>query len=283
MAELDLFVPPRVLAHLGDQERAYLLEVFEQCDGYPNLQQLWQLMDVPWQELGCDPSHLDERVSAYYNHPVWLLNGLFIEQDPQSLGYREAFTKWAAAKCPARVADYGGGFGGLARLLGTALPEAEVEVVEPHPHPAAIALAAKTPNVRYVSELSGSYDLLIATDVFEHVPDPIGLATTNASHLRIGGTYLMANCFDPVILCHLPQLFHLSIGWDQAMWAMGLQPRDKVQYGRSYERTGELNEEAARRAEAFARRVYPWVKQFPKGRTRVGAALIRVLSAWPAH
>jgi hypothetical protein len=227
--------------------------------------------------------HLDERVNAYYNHPVWLLNGLFIEQDPQSLDHRQAFAHWAASIRPARVADYGGGFGGLARLLGEALPEAQVEVVEPHPHAAAIALAAETPNVRYVPELSGSYDLLVATDVFEHVPDPIGLAAATAAHLPIGGTYLMANCFAPVIACHLPQLFHLSIGWDQTMRAMGLQPREIVQYGRAYERTGQLSEMAARRAESLARGVYPWVKPLPRGRAHAGAVLMRLLSAWPAR
>ena len=283
MADLELFVPPPVQPHLGDAERAYLSEIFEQCGGYPSLQQLWQLMDEPWQALGCDPLHLDERVSAYYNHPVWLLNGLFIEQDPQSLDHRKAFAHWAASIRPARVADYGGGFGGLARLLGAALPEAQVEVVEPHPHAAAIALAAETPNVRYVSELSGSYDLLVATDVFEHVPDPIGLAAATAAHLPIGGTYLMANCFAPVIACHLPQLFHLSIGWDQAMRAMGLQPREIVQYGRAYERTGQLSEKAARRAESLAGGVYPWVKPLPRGRAQAGAVLMRLLSARPAR
>jgi hypothetical protein len=283
MADLELFVPPSVQAHVADAERAYLSEVFEQCGGYPSLQQLWQLMDQPWQALGCDPLHLDERVSAYYNHPVWLLNGLFIEQDPQSLDHRQAFAHWVASIRPARVADYGGGFGGLARLLGAALPEAQVEVVEPHPHAAAIALAAETPNVRYVPELSGSYDLLVATDVFEHVPDPIGLAVATAAHLPIGGTYLMANCFAPVIACHLPQLFHLSIGWDQAMRAMGLQPREIVQYGRAYERTGQLSEKAARRAESLARRVYPWVKPLPRGRGHAGAVLMRLLSSWPAR
>ena len=283
MTKLSDFVPSKVLVLLGATERDYLLAVFDRFGGYPNLQQLWHLMDEPWQALGCDSLHLDECVGAYYNQPVWLLNGLFIEQDQESLACRQAFTRWATAKGPVRVADYGGGFGGLARLLGAALPEAQVEVVEPHPHPAAIALAANTPNVRYVTELTGSYDLLIATDVFEHVPDPIGLAASTAAHLRIGGMYLMANCFAPVIACHLPQLFHLSIGWDQAMFAMGLQPKEKVRYGCAYEHTGELDEQAARRVDALARRVYPWLKPLPKGRTRAGGALMRVLSAWPAR
>jgi len=232
MTEFNRLVAPLVRDHLGESERSYLCRVFERYQGYPTLQQVWQLMDEQWQAHGCDPLQLDQRVSDFYRHPVWLLNGLFIEQDPQSLAHRRAFTDWAKQLAPTRVADFGGGFGGLARFIGTALPQALIEVVEPHPHPAAMALAAETPNVRFVPDLTGDYDLLIATDVFEHVPDPIALAASTASHLRIGGRYLMANCFMPVIACHLPQLFHLSMGWDHAMRAMGLSPQEAVQYGR---------------------------------------------------
>ena len=283
MVEINPLVAPLVREHLGEAERSYLLSVFERFQGYPSLQQLWQLMDDQWQAHGCNPLQMDERVSAFYRHPVWLLNGLFIEQDPQSLSHRHAFTTWVTQQSPTRLADFGGGFGGLARFIGAALPQASVEVVDPHPHPAAMALAADTPNVRFVPELTGDYDVLIATDVFEHVPDPIALAARTASHLRIGGRYLIANCFAPVISCHLPQLFHLSIGWDQAMREMGLQPLEKVQYGRAFGRTGELDKEAARRAEEFARRVYPWVQFLPKGRSRAGQALMQLFFAIPAR
>jgi hypothetical protein len=127
VADLERCDPsPLVCAPLGHAESAYLSEVFERCNGYPSLQQLWQLMDEPWQELGCDPLHMDERVTAYYNHPVWLLNGLFIEQARQSLEHRRVFTDWVKAKRPLRVADYGGGFGGLARMIGTVLPQTKV-------------------------------------------------------------------------------------------------------------------------------------------------------------
>lgn len=86
-----------------------------------------------------------------------------------------------------------------------------LQVVEPHRHPAAIALATNEPNVRFVLELSGEYDLLIATDVFEHVPDPIGLAAQTGAYLRVDGQCLIANCFQPVILCHLPSCFTLTM------------------------------------------------------------------------
>lgn len=272
------YLPRVVFENLSDFEISYLRCVFERYKGYPLLQQLWQLMDEQWLAYGCNALHMDERISAFYRHPVWILNGLFIEHDPQSFALRKAFSDWVLTRAPTRVADFGGGFGGLARLIGAALPHASVEVVEPHPLSAAVALAASTPNVRYVPCLSGEYDLLIATDVFEHVPDPIAMAASSSSHLRIGGHYLIANCFSPVIACHLPQHFHLSISWEQVMQEMGLHPQEKVQYGRAFERAGSLDENAARRVEAMAKWVYTLVQHLPKGRSRIGRALIGLMS-----
>lgn len=278
MVELDQLLPGSALACLTVTEQAYLKDVISRCNGLPNLEQLWRLMDEQWQVHQCDPNLMDERIGAFYRHPVWLLNGLFIEQDAESLIHRRAFTDWVVNQTPARVADFGGGFGGLARRIGAQLPSAEVDVVEPHPHAAAIALAAMAPNVSYVPTLNGPYDIVIATDVFEHVPDPIGLAAATAAQLRVGGHYLMANCFLPVIQCHLPQLFHLQIGWDAAMHAMGLQPLARVQYGRVYRRAGGLDEASARKIEALARHVFPFVRRLPKGKVKVGSAIMGLLT-----
>ena len=63
------------------------------------------------------------------------------------------------------------------------------------------------------------------------------------------------------------------------MRAMGLQPREKVQYGRAFLRTGDLDETAARRAEALAKRLYPWVQLLPKGRSSAGRALTLLMSS----
>jgi hypothetical protein len=256
-------LPDIVIDWLADRDKAYLADVFERYAGFPELEEIWQLMDDAWVAHRCDASVFDGRVTDFYSDPVWLLNGLFIEQHPESLRHRHEFAAWVSNQAPTRVADYGGGFGSLARMIGESLPSATVEVIEPHPHPAALALADSTPNVRFAQALSGEYDVLIATDVFEHVPDPIELAEKTASYLRTQGQYLIANCFRPVILCHLPQLFYLDGTWPTVMKAMGLLPGQHVAYGQAFERTAHLDVDAAHRVANRARLLYPLTRRLP--------------------
>ncbi|RJX20274.1 MAG: class I SAM-dependent methyltransferase [Desulforudis sp.] len=232
--------------------------------GYPDLQGMWKLMDTAWQEYGCDPNVIDERINHFYTHPVWLLNGLFVEQDAESLAHRRDYTFYVTSLNPKRVADIGGGFGTLARMIGEHNPAAEVHIVEPHPHPAAIFLAEKTPNVRYVPALLGEYDVLIATDVFEHVPDPLSLVEHTAAHLRMNGAYLIKNCFWPVIKCHLPTTFHFRWSWDNAMTAMNLFPDKIISYGKSYIKTGSVLSTTARNLENRSRFWFRLVEFLPR-------------------
>ncbi len=275
MTDLSVLISSRVQQNLSSDEKDYLVSIFERFNGYPKIEEIWQLMDEQWVALSCDPNQMDNRVVTFYRHPVWLLNGLFIEQDPQSLENRHMFTDWIINQSPRRVADFGGGFGSLARFVGNALPSATVEVVEPHPHPGAIAEVENTPNVRFVPELNGKYDLLVATDVFEHVPDPLALAAQTAGHLHIGGKYMIANCFQPVIRCHLPQLYHFHYAWDRAMSVMGLEPGEKIKYGRVYIRKGNFDVKAARKVGECAKKWYPIIENIPIGKTRIGKILIR--------
>lgn len=275
MTESCSHVPPMVWSRLSTEEKSYFVGVFERFGGYPALDQMWTLMDEIWLSCGCDPANPDERLAAFYRHPVWLFNGLFAEQHSESLANRRIFSQWVKMQSPLRIADFGGGYGGLARLIGEELPAAEVEVIEPYPHPAAIAMTEACPNVRYAAELTGTYDIIVATDVFEHVPDPLELAAGTAQYLKIGGKYLIANCFQPVIFCHLPQLFHLSYAWDHVMSRMLLKPGERVGHGRAYSRLGDLRLEDARKSGEMARCLYPLVEKLPAGRGRIGSLLVR--------
>ena len=139
-----------------------------------SLEDLWSLMDQVWLETGCDNLLLDKsRLAKFYTHPVWLLNGIFQEQDPVSMDHRHSITAAVHGLSPQRIVDFGGGFGTLARLLARALPYSHISICEPFPPQYGIDTCRSFSNITFISELpSESFDVLISTDVLEHVTDP---------------------------------------------------------------------------------------------------------------
>ena len=89
-----------IISFLKKSEVEWLENIFEIFDGYPNLEQLWFLMDEIWNEYKCDSNIMDSKIDNFYSHPIWLLNGLFIEQDNESLNYRNEFVDWIVKKNP---------------------------------------------------------------------------------------------------------------------------------------------------------------------------------------
>lgn len=221
---------------LPEKERAAIaafLELFGTRE--PSLEQIWAAMDFIWFVLGCDNRSPDpQKLARFYAHPVWLLNGLFIEQHDISMKHREEFSNWVARQKPSRVADFGGGFGTLARMIAAKCPEAQVHAIEPFAHEAARARLSASPNASFVPAPQGLYDVVLATDVFEHVLDPLSLAESISAHVRLGGQFMIANNFHPVIACHLPRTFHFRYTWPLFMRCLGYRPERRVCYGRSY-------------------------------------------------
>jgi len=257
---------------LSSHEIDYLLNAIERAGGKcPSLEQLWRLMDECWLALECDPRIMDERVQQFYQHPVWLLNGLFAETDAESISHRQAMVDWAVLRRPLRIADYGGGFGTLASMLASSLPDASIDVIEPYPHSLALERVREIPNLEYRGSLQGAYDLIIATDVFEHVPDPVALAMELKDSLGNRGKLLMANCFEPVIHCHLPQNMHFLHTWRRVMAALGLKATEQVAYGDVFviERSGE--QMAARRLEQRSRQHFSLLHWLPARLYRISA------------
>src|SRR5262249_1186050 len=153
-----------------------------------------------WCQLGCDNDDVDlTKLAAFYRHPVWLLNGLFIEQHPESMQYRSIVSEWIVRSGARRIADLGGGLGTLAGMIAAKPAQADIEVIEPYPHALAIAKSKGFQNISYKNALVGEYDLIVAMDVFEHLIDPLKTVYETARHLKSRGVYLTANCFYPVI------------------------------------------------------------------------------------
>lgn len=210
---------------LTPSERSSIEQLLLQVGPDPTLEHLWGLMDQAWQRCACDNRNpVSDCLDSFYSDPVWLLNGMFIEQHDVSIGHRKAITTAAAALAPDRIVDFGGGFGTLARLLAAALPHAEVAICEPYAPSHGLESCRPFANICFIPELtSQSFDVLVSTDVLEHVPDPLALLAKMVDSVKPGGHLLIANCFYPVILCHLPCTFHLRYSFEFFCRSMGLE------------------------------------------------------------
>ena len=252
---MSIIVPPGIDSDSREIIQNYLTILGTRS---PSLEQIWQCIDLTWEDIGCDNRIFDEeKYSEFYSHPVWLLNGLFIEQHAESLKYREEFTDWVLCQNAHRVADIGGGFGTLSRMIAAKNPEIEIDVIEPHPNRIALEFAKKHENLSYKQELDGEYDLLLATDVFEHIPDPLNLIERTSAHLKFNGKYLIANCFHPVIQCHLPCTFHFRYSWSFILSKINLAQVAKVSYGTVFKKTGNVLSSRARLLELLSRSLFP--------------------------
>lgn len=203
----------------------------------------------------------EQRVGEFYRHPVWLMNGIFSASDPMSRGHRRAIASYIEKLAPCSVADFGGGFGELARQIAEASPATSMAVIEPFPAAVGRERLHDLPQVRFEPCLAdGKYDVVVAQDVLEHVEDPVFLASDLARSVRPGGCVVFANNFTPVIACHLPSTFHLRHTFPLVMRAMGLAyvgRIDGASHAQVFRVRNGLRVDRARRAERLSRSLEP--------------------------
>ncbi|NCJ07653.1 methyltransferase domain-containing protein [Synechococcales cyanobacterium C] len=239
-------------------------EILDNSNISLDLERLWQLMDQVWDEMDCDNVNLDlKKISAYYQHPIWLLNGFFVEQHDVSLQHRHGIADWIVQTSLQRILDFGGGFGTLARIICDKVEQASVDIYEPYPSREALFLSQDYPRLRFVSDLDSGYDCLVSTDVLEHVPDPLALFAKMIAAVRRDGYLLIANHFYPSIKCHLPSTFHFRYSFDQFAEAMGLEKIGTCPHATHatiYQKVSEqpLNWRRIRSMEANSQLLFPW-------------------------
>lgn len=213
------------------------------------LEEIWALMDLAWATTKADPCN-PKSMADFYSHPVWTLNGIFTETHEESIYNREVFAERISRTQPARIADYGGGFGVLARLLAKRLPETSIEIVEPFPSELAISLCQEFANIHFVSQLSGVYDVITALDVLEHIPNPLDLVYSFTQYTHKYSYIMLANCFYPVIKCHLSSTFYLRDYFDFLVKKMGLLPSENILYARIYHISDVIK---------HPNKIWPWI------------------------
>ncbi|WP_150466452.1 class I SAM-dependent methyltransferase [Francisella sp. SYW-9] len=219
---MNIVLKDKNLTNIEKDEIEKLLE--RKKENFDDLEQMWFLMDLVWDYYGCDSKNLDwEKIGKFYSHPVWLLNGLFIEQHNVSMEHRHAISDWIVQNKFKGVVDYGGGFGTLARLIAQKNKTIKMNIYEPHPSDFGLRRASEFSNIHFVDKLSESYDCLVSTDVLEHVPDPLKDFASMIKSVKQDGYLIIANCFYPVIKCHLPRTFHFRYTFNQFAKMMGLE------------------------------------------------------------
>jgi len=193
-------------------------------DKIPSISWVWSEMDRVWDDCGLDNSIpiKKQNVGNFYSHPVWIMNGLFTEVDPDSKKHRESIAEYFQRNNLFLIADYGGGSGVLAKAMIEKNVKFHVDIVEPFAFLFFKERMKTLSSVSYVSDFRNEYDAAIAQDVLEHVDDPIETAYNICNNVKVGGFIVFANCFHPHIRCHLPSTFYLRHTFKWVMRRMGL-------------------------------------------------------------
>lgn len=195
-----------------------------------DLEQMWYLMDLIWDDYDCDNVNFNwDQIGHFYSHPVWLLNGLFQEQHTLSMQHRHAISDWVVKHKCTNVVDYGGGFGTLARLVADKDSSINMDIYEPHPSEFGLKRATEYKNIKIIDELENNYDCLLSTDVLEHVVDPLKDFSKMVKSVKIDGHLIIANAFYPMIKCHLPHVFHFRYTLNIFAKMMGLKVVGKLE------------------------------------------------------
>lgn len=231
----------------------------------PTVEWLWQEMDRIWIDKGLNNSKklAGQDIGGFYSHPVWIANGIFTSIDKESVDHRKAIKDYLVDIKAQNIADYGGGSGVLAEIITTS-SDINVDIVEPYPFKFFVNKYKDNTKIKYVNDFdSSNYDVIIVQDVLEHVENPIEMAFQLSKHVKLDGYVIFANCFYPVIECHLPSTFYLRHTFRPVMTAMGLKYVGRVKgasHALIFQRKNNLNLRKAIVASNVARASQPLIQ-----------------------
>lgn len=224
----------------------------------PTVEWVWAEMDRVWDsyDINNRKALSDQAIAEFYSHPVWLMNGIFSSLDSDSVKHRDLISQFTRDNGFKLIADYAGGFGELAMKMAKKSPNSIIKIIEPYPSGFGLYRLKGKENIEIKDTLGvNEYDVIIAQDVLEHVEDPVGLAIALSESVQDGGVIVFANCFYPVIKCHLPKTFHLRHTFRFVMAAYGLEYQGRLtgaEHVLIFKKTGGLSVQKARVAEKLS-------------------------------
>jgi len=210
------------LDYLNEKEKEYILNLSKDL---PSIKWVWKEMNRIWDELGLDnKKELDkQKIGEYYNHPVWIMNGIFVEQDEISKNNRINIASYLKKNNIIKIADYGGGAGVLAKKIVELNSDAIVDIIEPYPFNFFKERLKNIPNITFTSKFrDNQYECIILQDILEHLENPIDIVNEVSKFVKNKGLLIFGNCFYPVIKCHLPKTFYLRHLFKFILEDMGL-------------------------------------------------------------
>jgi len=230
----------------------------------PSVEWIWQEMDRIWDALGLDNrvALQGQAIGDFYSHPIWVVNGVFTATDPVSIQHRDAIALFVSQLGVERIADYGGGFGELAQKLSAVDSKIHIDIVEPYPSTLGIQRIKQGTHIRFIKDFENQYDCVIAQDVLEHIERPLELVEQLVAATKLGGYLIFANCFYPVIKCHLPSTFYLRHTFKWVMRGAGLEFIGQVagvNHAMIFRRVGNVNKTSFKFLESIAKFVGPSV------------------------
>jgi len=251
---------PTVVLEQSDID--YLVKVASMA--CPPVEWMWQEIDRVWDILRLDNRELlqGQAIGTFYSHPVWVVNGVFSATDPISVQHRDSIASFVSRLGVSHVSDYGGGFGELALRLRAAAPQIQVTIVEPYPSKLGIQRVKGDDGIHFIKEFDSQYDCVIAQDVLEHVEQPLELAVQLVEATKSNGYLIFANCFYPLIRCHLPSTFYLRHTFSWVARGMGLKLVGRVPgapHALVFQRVGDVDSNKIKQLSKFAEFVGPFL------------------------
>jgi len=227
------------------------------------VEDIWNTMNRVWDDMGLDNKYYDsEHLSKYYSHPVWFLNGLFIETDRESMRHRKLIAGYFKNKENLKILDYGGGFGTLAKEIVKSSPSSQVDIYEPYASKYAYENIQEFKNIKIVNNLKENYyDVLVNTDILEHVEKPIELIAIYNKCLKKGGMIISHWNFTPCIKGHLPKHFHFRYTFNRIVPLLGFTKEIKNErHGHFFKKIRNIRIEdldKAYKREKYSKLIYP--------------------------
>jgi len=229
----------------------------------PKVDDMWKIMNQIWDDMGLNnKDYNSEQLSRYYSHPVWFLNGLFVESDQESMNNRKSLAGFFKNKKNLAILDYGGGFGTLAKEITKITLSSKVDIYEPYASKYANENIQDFKNLKIVNKLKENYyDVLVNTDILEHVEKPIELIAIYNKCLKKGGMLISHWNFTPCIKCHLPKHFHFRYNFNRVVPLLGFTKEIKNdRHGHYFKKIRNVrieNLEKAYKREKYSKMIYP--------------------------